>query len=104
VVNLIQFECRDSIAVGIEGEVLFDDELDLLAQKGWIQKCDPRYLAFRLVDRNTGVRESLVLIREDVVPPEGALNATPYPAPCAIEDVQLRARAAGATLTASAGQ
>ncbi len=104
VVEHIQFECRDSIAVGIEGEILFDDELDLLVQKGWVQKCNPCYLAFRLVDRDTGVRESLVFIRADVAPSENALNTTPYLVPCGIEDVRLRARAAGATLINSVGQ
>ena len=104
VLNLVEFDCRDSIAVSIEGEILFDDELDLLAQNGWVQRCNPCYLAFRLICRDTGVRESLVIIRGDVVPPEGALSATPYLARCGIEDVRLRARAAGATLKASAGQ
>ena len=104
VLDLIEFDCRDSIAVSIEGEILFDDELDLLAQKGWIQKCNPCYLAFRMVDRDTGVRESLVFIRSDLIPPENMLNAIPYVAPCGIEDVQLRVRAAGVTLTNRAGQ
>ena len=103
-VNLIQFERRDSIAVGIEGEILFDDELDLLAREGWVQKCNPCYLAFRLVDRDTGVRESLVFIRADAAPPESALNTTPYLAPSCIEELRLRARAAGATLINSVGR
>lgn len=102
--NLIEFECRDSIAVSIEGEILFDDDLDLLGQKGWIQNCNPCCLAFRLVYRDTGVRESLVFIRKDVVPPENALAAIAYLAQCSPEAARLRAQAAGAMLTSTAGQ
>ena len=70
----IRFESRDSVAVCVESEVFFEDTLDQVERQGWIQAIDPRYLGFRLIDRGTCVRKSVMLIRER----SGALRPRPF--------------------------
>ncbi|MFC1661464.1 hypothetical protein ACFL3S_08455 [Gemmatimonadota bacterium] len=97
--RLIQFKSRDSVAVCAECEVFFEDTLDQVEQEDWIQTLDPRYVAFRLIDRGTGVRKSIVLIREDQVLSDRDLYALPQMVRCDNDVVHLRARAAGITFT-----
>jgi|GEM_PF-2581015 len=96
----IGFEPTDSIAVCVEREVFFEDTLDQVEQEGWIQALGPRYLAFRLLDQGTGVRKSLILIREDQVPSDRDLFALPFMVRCDNDVMHLRMRAAGITFTA----
>ena len=95
--RIIKFECRDSIAVCTDFETFFEDGLDQVKQKYWVQTLNPWYLAFRLIDRDTGVRGSVVLIREDLAPSTRDLGAIPHVARCHRDVVHLRARAAGVT-------
>ena len=95
--HTIELESWDSIAVCAEGEVFVEDTLGQVEKEGWIQTFDPRYVAFRLTDRNTGVRESLMLIREAQLPPDRDLFALPQMVRSARAVVHLRTRAAGIT-------
>ena len=95
----IRFESRDSIAVCVECEVFFEDTLNQVEQQGWIQALNPRYLAFRLIDRSRGVRKSLILIREGQVPSDRDLFALPFMVRCDNDVMHLRTRTAGITFT-----
>ena len=93
----IRFESRHSIAVCAESEVFFEDTLDQVEQGGWIQALNPRYLAFRLIDRDRGVRKSVILIREDEVPPDRYFYALPFMVRCENHVLHLHTKAAGIT-------
>jgi hypothetical protein len=95
----VRFESRDSIAVCVESEVFFEDTLDQVEGQGWIQSLDPRYVAFRLIDRGTSVRKSVILVREDQVPSDRDLFALPFMVRCDNDVMRLRTRAAGITFT-----
>ena len=95
----IRFESRDSVAVCVESEVFFEETLDQVERQGWIQALDPRYLAFRLIDRGTCVRKSVMLIRNDQVPSDRDLFALPFMVRCDNDVIRLHTRAAGITFT-----
>ena len=93
----IRFESRDSVAVCVEGEVFFEDGLDELERQGSIQALDPRYLSFRLIDRGTSVRKSVMLIRDGQVPSDRDLFALPFMVRCDNDVFRLHTRTAGIT-------
>jgi hypothetical protein len=97
--HTVRLESRDSIAVCVESEVFFEDTLDRVETQGWIQSLDPRYVAFRLIDRGTSVRKSVILVREDQVPSDRELFSLPFMVRCDNDAMRLRSRAAGITFT-----
>jgi len=96
---IIELESRGSTAVCTEGEAFFENTLDQVEQGGWIQTLDPRHLAFRPPYRGTGVRRSLIPIREDQVPSHRNLFGLPFMVRCDNDVLHLHDRAAGIAFT-----
>ena len=95
----IRCESRDSVTDCVRCEVFFENTLDQVERQGWIQALDPRYLAFRLIDRGTCVRKSVMLIREGQVPSDRDLFALPFMVRCDNDVIRLHTRTAGITFT-----
>jgi hypothetical protein len=79
--------------------VFFEEALDQVEKEGWIQALNPRYVAFRLIDRERGVRKSVILVREDRVPSGRDLGTLPLIVPCDLDVVHRLTRAAGIDFT-----
>jgi hypothetical protein len=95
----IRFGSRDSNCVCVEGEVFFEEALDQVEKEGWIPALDPRYVAFRLIDRDRGVRKSVILVRQNEIPPDRDLVAMPFLVRCGLDVVHRLTRAAGIDFT-----
>ena len=95
----IRFESRDSNCVCVDGEVFFEETLDQVEKEGWIPALNPRYLAFRLIDRDRGVRKSVILVREDKTPPDRDLVTLPFIVRRDLDVVHRHTRAAGIDFT-----
>jgi hypothetical protein len=95
----IRFGSRDSNCVCVEGEVFFEETLDQVEKEGWIPALNPRYVAFRLIDRDRGVRKSVILVREDQIPPGRDLGTLPLIVRCDLDVVHRLTRAAGIDFT-----
>jgi hypothetical protein len=70
----IQHSADKPTAVVIDGEFYFDAEIEAAASKENLTRTNPRFVAVRLID-NQKVRQSIVMIRQDVYPSEGQLSS-----------------------------
>lgn len=72
-----EIKMRERSAAVLDGEMLFDHDLDRLTEPGFIQGRNPRYLAVRAV-MDDRIRWSFVFIRSRLCPSQEDLNALAY--------------------------
>jgi hypothetical protein len=95
----IRFGSRVSNCLCVEGEVFFEETLDQVEKEGWLPALNPRYVAFRLIDRDSTVRKSVILVREDHTPSGRDLGTLPLIVRCDLDVVHRLTRAAGVDLS-----
>ena len=80
----------------LDGELLFGADLERLAEPGFLIRRNPRFVIFRSLHHESGLRESIACIRADVIPSEGEIKSLGYmAAELRDADVDERARRTG---------
>jgi hypothetical protein len=99
----LAFEDSDRFAVLIDADdPRFGDGLADLAEVGRIQARNPQLLVLRIIDRATGLRESVVMMRKDTAPTDQQLKAVGYLDPHAASRGELASRVQEALAEGSA--
>ena len=79
------------------------ENLDQVEKEDWIPALNPRYVAFRLIDREWWVRKSVTLVREDKIPPDRDLVTLPFIVSCDLDGLRRIERATGIDFTGRRG-
>lgn len=94
-------DTADTTAIVLDGRLFFGDELRELQKPNYLPDLNPQYVAFRVVDSDSGKRQSFVVMRSDAAPPRdevvNAIGSAIYDPDAA----RIRASAHAAIVTSS---